>query len=45
MSWSDFMAARQLLAEERVGTRVREAAHEEDGDFAAAASVLSRVGG
>lgn len=45
MSWPDFLLARQLLAEERVGARVREASHEEDGDFAAAASILSRTGG
>jgi hypothetical protein len=29
MTWTEFMAARQLLAEERVGTRVREAEREE----------------
>ena len=30
MTWSEFMMARQLLAEERVGTRAREAVRAED---------------
>jgi len=30
MTWREFMAARQLLAEERVGARAREAVRSED---------------
>lgn len=30
MTWTEFMAARQLLAEERVGSRVREHQRAED---------------
>ncbi len=42
MDWTEFSIARQLLAEERVGTRVREAEAAEDAAFAAAKAALSR---
>lgn len=42
MSWQQFSVARQLVAEERLGTRVREAAAREDDAFARAATALRR---
>jgi hypothetical protein len=42
MTWDQFQRARQLLAEERVGKRLRQPAYAEDEDFAAAQALLSR---
>lgn len=42
MTHEDFAAARQLLAEEFVGSRVRKAAHAEDARFQASVSALKR---
>lgn len=42
MSWTDFALARQLIAEERIGTAVRRAQSSEDAAFSAAAKHLSR---
>lgn len=41
MSWEDYAAARQLLLEEHIGTRLREAKAIED---AKAKQTLARVG-
>jgi len=30
MNWAEFMGARQLLAEERIGTLLRQVQHDED---------------
>lgn len=43
MSWDDFYAARLLLAEERVGTRVQEIEDEEDRALARARQFASRT--
>ena len=42
MTWAEYNAARQLIAEERVGTRAREAGRTEDAVFSAAAAALSK---
>jgi hypothetical protein len=42
MDWIDYHLARQLLAEERVGKRVRQAESDEDAEFAATKALLSR---
>lgn len=42
MSWPEYRAARQLLAEERLGKRVREVKAEEDDEFAAARRALRK---
>lgn len=42
MSWSDYGLARQFLVEERIGTRVRQTAHDEDQLFSASAKNASR---
>jgi hypothetical protein len=42
MTWAEFNAARQFIAEERIGARVRQTAAIEDGAFAAAAAALSK---
>lgn len=42
MDWSQYSAALQLLAEERVGTRVREAQSAEDAAFAASRRAITR---
>jgi hypothetical protein len=42
MDWEQFNRARQLLAEERVGKRLRQVEAAEDDDFAAARAALSR---
>lgn len=44
MTWVEFMAARQLLAEERVGTRMREAVRTEDEVVAASIAAMKRDG-
>lgn len=44
MDWHEFDIARRLLAEERVGTRVRQVEAEEDADFAAARQALTPRG-
>lgn len=43
MDWAEFSAARQLLAEERVGTRVREQAAREDAAFKQAQQGISSI--
>ena len=42
MDWTDYHLARQLLAEEKVGTRTRQAEADEDGAFAAAKNLIPR---
>jgi hypothetical protein len=42
MTWQDFALACQLLVEERIGTRVREAKAAEEAKFKAAAATLPR---
>ena len=42
MSWEDFNLARQLLVEERIGTRIREAKAAENAKAQAAAKHLPR---
>ena len=42
MTWGDYNAARQLIAEERVGTRARASAALEDAAFSAARQALTR---
>ena len=42
MTWVEFVAARQLLAEERVGVRVREAVRAEDESVARSMTGLRR---
>jgi hypothetical protein len=42
MTWHDYALARQLLVEERIGTRVREAKYIEDAQARATSSALSR---
>lgn len=42
MSWADYNLARQYLLEERIGTRVREAAQIEEAHFNAAKSTMNR---
>jgi hypothetical protein len=42
MDWVQFSRARQLLAEERVGRRLRQVEAAEDNDFAASRAALSR---
>ena len=42
MSWEDYSLARQLLVEERIGTRLREAQHIENQKFKQAAKNLQR---
>jgi len=42
MTHQDYAMARQLLAEEFVGSRVRKAAHAEDARFSASVSALKR---
>ena len=44
MDWAEFSAARQLLAEERVGRNVRAADTAEDEAFEAARAALTRRG-
>ena len=43
MTWQEFMLAAQLLAEERVGTRVRQVQAEEDAAFAQARENHERI--
>ena len=43
MTWTEFMGARQLLVEERVGTRVREAQRAEDARVARSIEGLKRA--
>lgn len=45
MTWEEYSLARQLLSEERVGTRVREAKHIEDAKFKASTKKLQRLKG
>lgn len=45
MSWKDYSLARQLLSEERIGTRLREAQHLDDQKFAASTRALQRLQG
>ena len=45
MSWEEYCLARQLLVEERIGTRLREAQHLEDAKFKAATRNLQRQKG
>lgn len=45
MSWEDYSLARQLLVEERIGTRLREAQHLEDAKFKASTRNLQRLRG
>ena len=42
MTWDDFQIARQLLAEQRVGRRIRQIEAEEDAAFDAVKAQLSR---
>lgn len=42
MSWAEYNAARTLIAEERLGTRVRQVEAAEDAAFAAARSLLAK---
>jgi hypothetical protein len=42
MSWQDFSLAAQLLVEERIGTRIREAKAAEDAKARATAKQLPR---
>ncbi len=42
MSWAEYQAARTLLAEERLGSRVRQAEAAEDVAFAAARTLLAK---
>jgi hypothetical protein len=42
MSWEDYVLARQLLLEERIGTRVREAQAVEREHASRAAKVIKR---
>jgi hypothetical protein len=44
MSYPEFMAARQLLAEERVGTRLRQQHGAEDSAFDQAVQAAKKVG-
>jgi hypothetical protein len=43
MTWRQWQAARQLLAEETVGAPRRVIAHQEDAQFARSAQALQRV--
>jgi hypothetical protein len=43
MTWREWQAARQLLAEETVGVNVRQAAHAEDDAFRRASQNLQRM--
>lgn len=43
MTWPEWMAARQLLAEETVGVNVRQAKRQEDDAFARASRNLQRM--
>lgn len=43
MTWREWLAARQLLAEETVGVNVRQAAHQEDAAFRRATQNLQRM--
>jgi hypothetical protein len=42
MDWKYYALARQLLLEERIGTRIREAKAAEEAKFKSTASVLPR---
>jgi hypothetical protein len=42
MTWTEYALARQLLVEERIGTRIREAQHAEAAQARAASKALSR---
>ncbi len=42
MDWKDFALARQLLVEERIGTRIREAKAAEDHKFKSAKTKAPR---
>lgn len=44
MTWAEFMAARQLLAEERIGARVRETVRAEDEIVGASIAAMKRDG-
>jgi hypothetical protein len=44
MSFEEMMLSLQLLAEERVGSRVRSAEASDDDRFAASADALRRIG-
>ena len=44
MTWSEFMAARQLLVEEAVGSSVREVQRREDAEVARSITGLKRDG-
>ena len=41
MSWQEYALARQLLVEERIGTRLREAQHVEDAKARASRKAMS----
>jgi hypothetical protein len=43
MTWVEWMAARQLLAEETVGVAVRQTAAQEDAAFSRATKNLQRI--
>lgn len=43
MSYQDYQLARQLIAEERVGTLVRQSAQHEDRAFAASRDAVQRM--
>jgi hypothetical protein len=43
MTFEEYMAARQHLAEERIGTRMRERAAEEDAAFEATRKALEAI--
>lgn len=45
MTWEEYCLARQLLVEERIGTRLREAQHHEDAKFKASTQALQRLKG
>jgi hypothetical protein len=44
MSWQDYSLARQLLVEERIGTRLREAQHLEDEKFRQSTNAIRSTG-
>lgn len=45
MTWPEYALARQLLSEERIGTRLREAQHIEDARFQSSSKALQRLKG
>ena len=44
MTWQEYALARQLLVEERIGTRLREDQAREDAQFAASARAIGKIG-